>query len=98
MIDTGKIKELLEIREDAGENDNIAAECREAIVRSLGDDEDEIVEYLDSLPDDDLYLMSESFQDIAENLNSDTFCDKLWLIQDNHPDINMADSILAADL
>lgn len=98
MIDKDNVLSILEERVKAGLNDCAADKCRVRIVEELGYKEDDIIEFLDGLEDDDLYLISETFQDIAEKLQSDTFTGRLWEVQNNHTDIDIANDIDATEL
>lgn len=93
MIDKNKIIEILAERCQAGLNDCAAEACRKRMIEEMGEDEDEIIGFLDGLEDDDLYEISETFQDLAEKLKSDTLTEKLWGVQRNHPDAKISGDI-----
>ena len=91
MIDDKKIKEYVRkmIDEDKMHNDEGIKKYTNKIVDELGNDEDVIISYIDSLNDEDLYDICVVFFDLSKKLNSKTLYEKMRKIEENHPNVHI---------
>jgi len=71
MLDTTKYYELLEERKALGLNDPIVSEYWNKLADALGDDEQDIIDFINSLDDEGKLWMSEIYEEVVEKFPSD---------------------------
>lgn len=77
MINKERIIELLSKREELHPNDPQIEEIWIELVEAFGNDEKEIISFINELTDDKISTVAEIFEDIAQVINKKSFVDKL---------------------
>lgn len=79
------------------EDDMGIQKCWEKMTNILSEDEDETIAYLNKCPKEDLYYISEVFEDISENLQSIKFIACLRELDKKFPELDMTNDINLAE-
>ena len=97
MIDK-KMKTLIEERKSKNKNDYIGIQdCWNWIIEILSKNEKETINYLYNCSKEELYYISEVFEDISLNLNSLEYIDCLRYLDKKYPDLEMTNDIDIAE-
>ena len=96
-----RMTEVLKKRKALNINDDFGIEqCWNEMTELLSQNEDEMIRYLADVNEDDLYYISEIFEDISEKLQSEQFInclrelDKKFTELDMTKDIDIAESYI----
>ena len=93
-----KIREVIEKRRKLDINDGIGIQkCWEDITDILSDNEANTIVYLDNCSKDDLYWISEVFEDISIKLQSNEFIECLRRLDIKFPELDMTKDIDLAE-
>ncbi|MBU3106111.1 hypothetical protein [Clostridium gasigenes] len=93
-----KIKEIIEQRKKLNVNDDMRIQkCWEEITIILSENEKDTIKYLDGCEKDELYWISEVFEDISENLQSKDFIKGLRTLDEKFPELDMTKDIDLAE-
>lgn len=94
-----RIRKLIEQRKKLNMNDDKGIQnCWEEITDILSDNEVNTITYLDNCSKDDVYWISEVFEDISQNLQWHKFIECLRRLDLKFPELDMTKDIdLAAD-
>jgi len=71
MVDTEKYNQLLEERKALHVNDPIVDEYYDKMVEALGDDEQDIIDFINSLDDNTKMWIEEIYEEVVEKFPSD---------------------------
>ncbi|WP_088825384.1 hypothetical protein [Listeria goaensis] len=89
---------ILEKRKSLNINDDFGIEkCWNEMTVLLTQNEDETIDYLNECIEDDLYYISEIFEDISEQLQSEKFITCLRKLDKKFPKLNMTKDIDIAE-
>jgi hypothetical protein len=94
-----RIRKLIEQRKKLNMNDDKGIQnCWEEITDILSDNEVNTITYLDNCSKDDVYWISEVFEDVSQNLQWYKFIECLRRLDLKFPELDMTKDIdLAAD-
>ncbi|MBN1050713.1 MULTISPECIES: hypothetical protein [unclassified Clostridium] len=93
-----RIKKVIEQRKKLNMNDDMGIQkCWEDITRILSESEENTIKYLDDCEKDELYWISEVFEDISENLQSQEFIKCLRRLDMKFPKLDMTNDIDLAE-
>lgn len=96
------MKERIEMaimrRKKLNMNDDMGIEkCWKDIVRILSENENNTIEYIETCKKDELYWISEVFEDVSENLQSQKFIKCLRILDAKFPELDMTKDIDLAE-
>ncbi|WP_342560580.1 hypothetical protein NSQ95_07290 [Psychrobacillus sp. FSL W7-1457] len=98
MDTENKMKVILNKRKKLNLNDDYGIRRSwDKIVQVLGENEGNTLKYLDNCSAEDLYWISEVFEDIAEILQSKELINCLRKLDDKFPELNMTKDIDIAE-
>ena len=97
MIKENMIKIIEERKKKHIEDDYGIQECWEKIVDILSVDVQQTVMYLENCTQEELYYISETFEDISQRLQSQTFIECLRKLDEKFPDLEMTQDIDLAE-
>lgn len=89
MIDSEKIESLINERKMLLPDDPRIGEIWEELTQIFSQDEKLTIEYLNNCPESQLEWISEVFEDISENLQSEYFIDTLEKLQNKFTDLDL---------
>lgn len=93
-----KMKKIIEQRKKLHMNDDMGIQnCWDEITNILSENEEVTIKYLDSCEKDELYWVSEVFEDISENLQSKEFIECLRKLDLKFPELKMTNDIDLAE-
>lgn len=93
-----KMEVILNKRKKLNINDDLGIENSwNEIIAVLSENEANTIKYLESCNKDDLYWISEVFEDIAENLQSKLFIKCLRKLDEKYPELEMTNDIDIAE-
>lgn len=93
-----RIKKLVEQRRKLNINDDMGIEkCWEDITGILSENEENTIIYLDNCSKDELYWISEVFEEISGNLQSYKFIECLRRLDVKFPELDMTKDINLAE-
>ncbi|WP_434779500.1 hypothetical protein [Neisseria sp. Ec49-e6-T10] len=89
---------ILKKRKSLSLNDDFGIEkCWNDMTELLTQNEDETIHYLEESKEDDLYFISEIFEDISEKLQSERFIACLRKLDKKFPELDMTKDINIAE-
>ncbi|MGX7418019.1 hypothetical protein ACWOFR_04350 [Carnobacterium gallinarum] len=89
---------ILKKRKSLNINDDFGIEkCWNEMTKFLTQNEDEAIDYLNECNEDDLYYISEIFEDISEKLQSERFIACLRNLDKKFPELDMTKDIDIAE-
>lgn len=97
MIKNLMDKIIAERKEKSIEDDYGIQECWDKMVKLLSQDVDETVQYLGNCSEEEIYFISEIFEDISEQLQSEKYILCLRELDKKFPNLNMTDDIDLAE-
>lgn len=89
MIDTNKIDSLINERKKLLPDDPRIIDIWEELTKIFSIDEKNTIEYLCNCPENQIEWISEIFEDISENLQSENFINTLENIQEKYPSLDL---------
>ena len=89
MIVSEKIENLINERKKLLRDDRRINEIWDELMQIFSEDEKATIEYLNSCSESQLEWISEVFEDISENLQSEDFIDTLEKLQKKFPDLDL---------
>lgn len=93
-----RIKKVIEQRKKLNMNDDMGIQkCWEDITDILSENEEDTIAYLNNCDKDELYWISEVFEDISENLQSQEFIECLRRLDVKFPELDMTKDIDLAE-
>lgn len=93
-----KMKAILNKRKKLNLNDDYGIRCSwDKLVQVLGENEGNTLKYLDNCSAEDLYWISEVFEDIAEILQSKELINCLRKLDEKFPELEMTNDIDIAE-
>lgn len=93
-----KITCILRRRKSLNINDSFGIEeCWNKMIKLLTKNENETICFLNQCDENDLYYISEIFEDISEILRSERFITLLRELDKKHPELNMTKDIDIAE-
>jgi len=93
-----KMNDILKIRKSLHMNDSHGIyECWDEMVKQLSENEADTLDYLNHCSDNDLYFVSEVFEDVSVNLKSDRFIQCLRKLDVKYPELEMTNDIDIAE-
>ncbi len=93
-----EITKVIECRKNLNINDSMGIQkCWDEIVDILSENEEDSIQYLDNCEKDELYWISEVFEDISENLQSQLFIKCLRRLDEKFPELEMTKDIDLAE-
>lgn len=93
MINKKKIKELVKKRANTFPDDSSIETCWRELSNELSNDVNETIDFLDKCNVEEIYWISEVFDDISSNFKSQNFIDCLGILQKKFPVIDMSEDI-----
>ena len=97
MIKENMIKIIEERKKKYVEDDYGIQECWEKMMNILSVDVQQTVEYLENCTQEELYYISEIFEDISERLKSKIFIECLHKLDEKFPELKMTKDIDLAE-
>lgn len=88
---------IIERKGKASEDDYGIQNCWDKMVDILSQDVKETIAYLEQCSEEDLYFVSEVFEDISEKLKSKEYIAFLWKLNEKFPELNMTQDIELAE-
>ena len=93
-----RIEKVIQQRKKLNMNDDMGIQkCWEDITDILSENEEDTIAYLDNCDKDELYWISEVFEDISENLQSQEFIECLRRLDVKFPELDMTKDIDLAE-
>lgn len=93
-----RIEKVIEQRKKLNMNDDMGIQkCWKDITDILSENEEDTIAYLDNCDKDELYWISEVFEDISENLQSQEFIECLRRLDVKFPELDMTKDIDLAE-
>ncbi len=97
MIKESMMKIIEERKKKHIEDDYGIQECWDKMIDVLSADIQQTVSYLENCTQEELYYISEIFEDIAERLQSKTFIECLRKLDEKYPELKMTQDIDLAE-
>jgi len=96
--DINKIKELIDWRKKLKNVEGIVEDYYwKPLIDLLSKNQEETVDFLENCDAEELYWISEIFEDLSERFQSVSFVEVLKKLQDKYPDIDLKQDIQAAE-
>lgn len=93
-----KVKKIIEQRKKMNLNDDKGIErCWNDLIKVFSESEVDTIEYLEKCEMNELYWISEIFEDISKNLQSSEFIRCLKRLNNKYPELNMTKDIELAE-
>lgn len=93
-----KIKQIIEKRKNLHIEDDFGIQkCWEELTNVLSDNENKTISYLNCCEKEQIYWISEVFEDISENLKSTDFIECLRNLEKRFPELEMTKDIDLAE-
>lgn len=96
-MDVSLIKELLKERSELELNNPKLYDYWSVFTELLSKDIYQTIKFLDGCTEDEIYWLSEVFEDISYKVNSKAFIDCLKRLEKKFPNIDLADDIKSAE-
>ncbi|GIP58306.1 hypothetical protein MKX50_01615 [Paenibacillus sp. FSL W8-0186] len=96
-MNVSHVKDLLKERSELELNNPKLYDYWTAFTELLSRDIDQTIEFLDSCTEEEIYWLSEVFEDISYKVNSRAFIDCLKRLENKYPNIDLADDIKSAE-
>ena len=97
MIKNLMDKVIIERKEKNIEDDYGIQDCWDKMVEILSKDIHETIAYLEDCSEEDMYFISEIFEDVSEQLQSKEYIDCLRKLDKKFPNLNMTKDIDLAE-
>lgn len=97
MLDVSYIKKLLKERSELELNNPKLYDYWTLFTELLSKNIDETNEFLDMCTEDEIYWLSEVFDDISCKVNSRAFIDCLMRLEEKYPNLDLSDDIKSAE-
>lgn len=96
--DFNKIISLINWRKELENSEGIIEDYYwKPLIEILSKNEEQTIQFLKTCKDEELYWISEIFEDVSENFQSIGFVEFLKELQKQHPDVNMEQDIKYAE-
>ena len=98
MVNTKRIKILIEKREGLHQDDPRIEECWKMLTKELGMEEEATIDFISKCDEHDIYWLSEIFEDVSAVLQSQAFIQVLKGIQTKYPNLDLQEDIMYAEM
>lgn len=89
---------IMERKKKHLEDDYGIQECWEKMIRVLSRNEEETIRYLENCSEEEIYFISEIFEDVSEKLKSKKYISCLKKLDKKFPNLNMTRDIEIAEM